>query len=59
MQPKARFENGALSVIPDAPGGLPLRRNGKHDETQRKHRQSHEFEHQPVHGKLPYKTLDL
>jgi hypothetical protein len=55
MQPKARFENGVSSVIPDAPGGLPLRWNGKHDDAQRNHRQTHEFKYQSVHGNPPVK----
>ena len=53
-----RFKNGS-SVVADAPGGPPLRRNRKHDDAEPEYRQSHEFEYQRVHGNSPYKPLDL
>jgi hypothetical protein len=53
MQPIFIISKRDRSVVADAPGRPPLRRNGKHDETQRKHLQSHEFEYQRVHGNPP------
>jgi hypothetical protein len=38
------------SEVADAPDRSLLRRNGKHDDAERKHRQTHEFKHQSVHG---------
>ena len=45
----ASFDSGA-SLISDVLRWPPCRRHRQHDETQRDHRQSHEFECKCVHG---------
>src|SRR6266700_1980338 len=48
------------SGVADVPGRPSPRRNGQHDDTQREHRQSYEFEHQSVsHSNSPNKPIDL
>ena len=48
------------SGVADVPGRPSPRRNGKHDDAQREHRQSHEFEHQCIgHSNSPNKPIDL
>jgi hypothetical protein len=47
------------SGIADLPGRRLPRGDGKHDDAKRKHRKSHEFKHQGVHGNPPDKPVDL
>src|SRR5260370_36107081 len=63
--PAARWRRSSLStlgwksdrsVVADVAGRRPPRGNGQHDDAEREHRKSHEFEYQRVHGKSPNET---